>query len=159
MISGPRYSYGGEISNTIGTLGIGHTELWIEMDYITLDSWDDTGDPYHGPDEAYVGFSPYTAISGFHPFTSDPAEYIWFSDIDNHLSIYGQVCGWGSPQEGYSYDPTDSYGNHYTHDSRHYVSTIESGYFDEFSIYVGSTLSQHPRDESFGLDDVYVWVR
>ena len=148
VISGPNHNNGGEFSNTIDTLGIDHTELWVEMDYITLDSWDDTGDPVHGPDEAYVGFNGNT-----------PADFFWFTDIDNHLSIYGQVCGWGSPQEGYNYDPIDPYGNYFTHDSRHYVSTIESGYFDDISLYVGSTLSQHPRDESFGLDDVYVWVR
>ncbi|MEC7987191.1 MAG: putative metal-binding motif-containing protein [Myxococcota bacterium] len=140
---------GGEFSNTISTLGIDHTELWVEMDYITLDSWDDTGDIYWGPDEAYVGFNGNT-----------DADYIWFTDIDNHLSIYGQVCGWGSPQEGYNDENfVDQYGSYYTHDSRHYVSTIESGYFNEFSLYVGSTLSQNARDESFGLDDVYVWVR
>ena len=54
------------------------------MDYITLDSWDDTGDPIHGPDEAYVGFNG-----------SSMSDFIWFTDVDNHLSLYGQVCGWG----------------------------------------------------------------
>jgi len=143
----------GEFSNTISTRGIEHTQLWVEMDYITLDSWDDTHDVHDGPDEAYVDFAPY-----------DPqrpaSDYIWFTDIDNHLSIYGQVCGWGSPQEGYNDEHfIDGYGNYYTHDSRHYVSTIESGNFNEISLYVGSTLSQAADDESFGLDNVYVWVR
>jgi hypothetical protein len=135
VISGPNYAHGGEFNNTISTLGIRHSELWVEMDYITLDSWDDTGDPVHGPDEAYVGFNGNTQN-----------DFIWFTDIDNHLSIYGQVCGWQGSQI-------------YTQDSRHYVSTIESGYFHDFSLYVGSTLSQNPYDESFGLDDVAVWVR
>ena len=67
-----------------------------------------------------------------------------------HISIPGVFC---------REDPVDGYGNHYTHDSRHYVSTIETGYFSEFTLYVGSTLSQPAYDESFGLDDVYVWVR
>jgi hypothetical protein len=98
-------------------------------------------DPVHGPDMAYVGFNGNSV-----------SDYFWHTDIDNHLSIYGAVCGW-------THSHLDDNGNNYTHDSRHYVSTIESGYFDEISLYVGSTLSQHAYDESFGLDDVYVWVR
>ena len=135
VISGPNHANGGEISNVISTRGIQHTELWVEMDYITLDSWDDVNDPVHGPDMAYVGFNG-----------NSEADYFWHTDVDNHLSIYGQVCGWQGSQI-------------YTQDSRHYVSTIETGFFNEISLYVGSTLSQGPSDESFGLDNVYVWVR
>lgn len=123
---------GGAFDNTIDTRDVPHTEVWTEMDYITLDSWDDTNSSW-GPDIAYVQFE---------------GNYIWYTDIDNHLSIYGQVCGWWRP----SY-PQGSY------DSRHYVSTIEQGPLASFTLTVGSTLSQGPLDESFGLDDVYVWVR
>ena len=31
--------------------------------------------------------------------------------------------------------------------------------FDSVTVRAGSTLNQHPWDESFGLDDVFVWVR
>ena len=161
ILGGYNVISGGEFNNTISTRSIPHTELWVEMDYITLDSWDDTNDIQYGPDEAYVLFNGTTS-----------SDYIWFTDIDNHLSLYGQVCGWGSLEVVNNCpvpnlyngvfctdDPVDGNGNHYTHDSRHYVSTIESGYFDTFTLYVGSTLSQAPYDESFGLDDVYVWVR
>ena len=124
---------GGFFENEISTQGIDHTELWVEMDYITLDSWDESTHPTWGPDMAYVLFDN---------------NYIWHTDIDNHLSIYGQVCGWWRPNY-----PQGSY------DSRHYVSTIENGTFSSFLLTAGSTLSQGAYDESFGLDDVYVWVR
>ncbi|MEC7985360.1 MAG: putative metal-binding motif-containing protein, partial [Myxococcota bacterium] len=108
---------GGSFENDISTRSIPHSELWVEMDYITLDSWDDTNSRW-GPDMAFVQFNN---------------AYIWHTDIDNHLSIYGQVCGWWRPNY-----PQGSY------DSRHYVSTIESGSFPTFNLTVGSTLSQGP---------------
>ena len=123
---------GGSFNNNISTHSVPHSEVWLEMDYITLDSWDDDQGPY-GPDHAFVRVNNNT---------------IWDTDINNHLSIYGQVCGWWRPNY-----PQGSY------DSRHYVSTITSGTFSSVLLTVGSTLSQGPLDESFGLDDVYVWVR
>jgi hypothetical protein len=121
---------GGSFYNDISTRSVSHTEMWVELDYITLDSWDDTNSSW-GPDRAYAQFN---------------GTSFWDTDIDNHLSIYGEVCGW---DRGY-------YGSF---DSRHYVSTIETGTFPTARLTVGSTLSQGPYDESFGLDDVYVWVR
>ena len=132
ILGGYNVISGGSFDNEISTRGIPHTELWVEMDYITLDSWDDTNSAW-GPDMAYVQFN---------------GSNIWYTDIDNHLSIYGEVCGWYRPNY-----PEGSY------DSRHYVSTIEAGSFSSFTLTAGSTLSQGPADESFGLDDVYVWVR
>ncbi|MAA78777.1 MAG: hypothetical protein CL916_05915 [Deltaproteobacteria bacterium] len=132
ILGGYNVISGGSFDNTISTKGIPHSQVWVEMDYITLDSWDETTSQW-GPDMAYVQFD---------------GNYIWYTDIDNHLSIYGQVCGWWRPNY-----PQGSY------DSRHYVSTIENGSVTDFTITAGSTLSQGPADESFGLDDVYVWVR
>ena len=71
---------------------------------------------------------------------------ILYADFDNHTSIYGEVCGWNR-------------GWHGSYDSRLYVSSIQSGYYSNFTLTVGSTLNQGPWDESFGFDDVYVWVR
>ena len=39
------------------------------------------------------------------------------------------------------------------------ISHILSGEHDEIILRAGSTLNQGPRDESFGIDDVYIWVR
>ena len=123
---------GGSINNTISTRGVPHSELWVEFDYIALDSWDfsSTG---MGPDFGYANFNSTSILQ---------------VDFNNHVSIYGQVCGWWRPNY-----PVGSY------DSRLYVSSIQSGYHPNFTLTVGSTLNQGPYDESFGFDDVYVWVR
>ena len=71
---------------------------------------------------------------------------ILYSDFDNHTSIYGEVCGWNRGWYG-------------SYDSRLYVSSIQAGTFTDFDLTIGSTLNQGPWDESFGFDDVYVWVR
>ena len=81
ILGGYNVISGGSFDNTISTRGIPHSQVWVEMDYITLDSWDETTSQW-GPDIAYVQFD---------------GSYIWYTDIDNHLSIYGQVCGWYRP--------------------------------------------------------------
>ena len=121
----------GSVNNTISTRSIPHAELWVEFDYIALDSWDFSGQTGLGPDFAYANFNNTSIL---------------YSDFDNHLSIYGEVCGWN---RGY-------YGSY---DSRLYVSSIQAGTFTDFDLTIGSTLNQGPWDESFGFDDVYVWVR
>ena len=123
---------GGSINNTISTLGVPHSEVWVEFDYIALDSWDfsSTG---MGPDFGYANFNSTSILQ---------------VDFNNHVSIYGQVCGWWRPNY-----PVGSY------DSRLYVSSIQQGFYDDFLLTIGSTLNQGPYDESFGFDDVYVWVR
>lgn len=123
ILGGYNLLAGGSINNTVGLRSVPHTEVWVEMDYITLDSWD--------------GELAYVDVNG---------SRIWGQGQNNHESIYGEVCGWN---RGY-------YGSF---DSRHYVSTILSGTFSSIQLVVGSQLNQAPSDESFGLDDVYVWVR
>ena len=139
IISGPNAtwtSYGyyngvGHTQNTISTRSIAHSEVWVEFDYMALDSWDYSGQPGLGPDYGYATFNGATFLN---------------ADFDNHVSIYGEVCGWN---RGY-------YGSY---DSIMYVSTIQTGYYASFTLDIGSTLNQHPWDESFGVDNVYVWVR
>lgn len=121
----------GSVDNTISTRSVQHAEVWVEFDYIALDSWDFSGQTGLGPDFAYANFNNTSIL---------------YSDFDNHLSIYGEVCGWN---RGY-------YGSY---DSRLYVSSIQAGTFTNFDLTIGSTLNQNPWDESFGFDDVYVWVR
>lgn len=124
LLSGPNATVG-MTQNTISTRSIPHAQVWVELDYITLDSWD--------------GETAYVRLNG---------NNIWSQPTNNHTSIYGQVCGW--------YRPTYPIGSL---DSRHYVSSIVNGYFPSITVRAGSTLDQSPLDESFGIDDVYVWVR
>ena len=102
-----------------------------------MDSWDHASTQWGGPgqDEAYID------INGVN---------VWTKDIDNHNpgTIFGQVCGW--------YRPNYLIGSR---DSRFFISHILSGEHDDVILRAGSTLNQGPRDESFGIDDVYVWVR
>ena len=58
---------GGYVENTIDTSALPHSEVWIEVDYISLDSWDHASSPYGtlGQDEAYVdinGVNVWTKI-------------------------------------------------------------------------------------------------
>jgi len=121
----------GAVDNTISTRSIPHAEVWVEFDYIALDSWDFSGQTGLGPDFAYANFNNTSIL---------------YSDFDNHTSIYGEVCGWNRGWYG-------------SYDSRLYVSSIQAGTFTDFDLTIGSTLNQGPWDESFGFDDVYVWVR
>ena len=114
---------GGSFENNVSTRGVPHSEVWVEMEYISLDSWD--------------GELAYVNLNG---------QRVWGIGNNNHTSIFGEVCGWN---RGY-------YGSY---DSRYYVSSILSGAQSTVNLRVGSQLNQSPYDESFGLDDVYVWVR
>ncbi len=87
--------------------------------------------------DSWDGESGYVQIDG----TTD-----WTLAINNHSSSYSEVCGWN---RGY-------YGSY---DSRHGVS-IQTGHTaGTLTLTAGSTLDQGPTDESFGVDDVYVWIR
>ena len=121
----------GSINNSISTRSVPHSEVWVEFDYIALDSWDYSGQTGLGPDFGYANFNNTSIL---------------YADFDNHTSIYGEVCGWNR-------------GWHGSYDSRLYVSSIQSGYYSNFTLTIGSTLNQGPWDESFGFDDVFVWVR
>ena len=46
----------GSVNNTISTRSIPHAEVWVEFDYIALDSWDFSGQTGLGPDFAYANF-------------------------------------------------------------------------------------------------------
>ena len=132
------YDGTGAVNNTISTRSISHSQVWAEMDYITMDTWDPSGGSNSGSngDLAYVNFNGVN---------------VWLMDADNHstgLAEGGQICGWYRP----SYLES-------SRDSRHYASTIQNGTYASFTLTVGSTLNQHPWDESFGVDNVYIWVR
>ncbi len=114
---------GGELEISLSTYTIVHTESWVELAYMALDSWD--------------GETMYVAVDGT---TS------WSSSQNNHSSSYSEVCGW---DRGY-------YGSY---DSRHEVSTTAAHTSTTLELVAGSTLDQGATDESFGIDDVYVWIR
>jgi len=65
---------------------------------------------------------------------------------NNHSSSYSEVCGW---DRGY-------YGSY---DSLHTVDEIFTHSSDSMDLIVGSTLNQSATDESFGIGEVWVWVR
>jgi hypothetical protein len=114
---------GGEMDIDLSTYAITHTEAWVLLDYIALDSWDG--------ETAYVKVDGTTA---------------WSQSQNNHTSAYGEVCGW---DRGY-------YGSY---DSRHAVEVQPTHTATTITVAGGSTLDQGPTDESFGLDNVYVWIR
>ncbi len=65
---------------------------------------------------------------------------------NNHSTSYSEVCGW---DRGY-------YGSY---DSLHTVSEIFTHSDDDMTLIVGSTLNQGATDESFGISEVWMWIR
>lgn len=114
---------GGTMSNTVSTYAITHTEAWVLLDYIAIDSWD--------------GETMYVQVDG---------TTAWSAAQNNHSSAYSEVCGWN---RGY-------YGSY---DSLTAVEVQPAHTASSLQVLAGSTLDQGPTDESFGIDDVYVWIR
>ena len=114
---------GGEIDILIDTMGVSHTEAWVELEYLALDSWDG--------ERAYVTADGTTLFS---------------RNQNNHSAAYSEVCGWNRGTVG-------SYDSSWTVDATlaHTAGDLE--------LVAGSTLDQGATDESFGLDDVALWVR
>ena len=112
-----------EIDIDLDTYAIDHTEAWVELEYMALDSWD--------------GEFMYIKLDG---------SAVWSVAQNNHSSTYGEVCGW---DRGY-------YGSY---DSMHEVSEVISHTDSEIQLIAGSTLNQAATDESFGIDNVWMWIR
>ncbi len=71
---------------------------------------------------------------------------LWSTSLDNHSGAYSEVCGWdrgyyGSYESKWPFDETVA----------HTAASV--------NVLAGSTLDQAATDESFGLDNVDVWVR
>ena len=114
---------GGEIDILIDIHGVTHTEAWVALEYMALDSWD--------------GELSYVTADGTTLFSQTQ---------NNHSNAYSEVCGWNRGYNG-------SYDSSWTIDQTlgHTAGDLE--------LIAGSTLDQSATDESFGLDDVELWVR
>ncbi|GDX83218.1 hypothetical protein LBMAG42_50290 [Deltaproteobacteria bacterium] len=114
---------GGTLDVDATTFSISHTESWVTLDYIALDSWD--------------GETAWVALDG---------TTVWSAALNNHSTAYSEVCGWN---RGY-------YGSY---DSKWPLDYTVSHTAASVNVLGGSTLDQGPTDESFGLDNVNVWIR
>ncbi len=114
---------GGTMDIDLSTYAITHTESWVELVYVALDSWD--------------GETAYVQVDG---------STLWSTAVNNHSSSYSEVCGWNRGSNG-------------SYDSRHDVDETAAHSSGTLNFAAGSTLNQGPTDESFGIDDVYVWIR
>ena len=114
---------GGEIDIDLSTWAITHSEAWIELDYIALDSWD--------------GETMYVEVD---------STTIFSQANNNHSTSLSEVCGWNRGYFG-------------SYDSKWPVSEETSHSSSALTLTAGSTLDQGPTDESFGIDNVYVWIR
>ena len=80
MLGGYGVIAGGTLDVDASTYAIAHTEAWVTLDYIALDSWD--------------GETAWVALDG---------TTMWSAGLDNHSSSYAEVCGWDRGYYG-SYD-------------------------------------------------------
>ena len=102
---------GGTLDVDVSTYSITHTEAWVTVDYIALDSWD--------------GETAWVALDG---------TTVWSGALNNHSSAYSEVCGWNRGYYG-SYDskwPVDDTISH-TAGSLNVLggSTLDQGPTDE----------------------------
>ena len=114
---------GGSMDIDVSTHAISHTEAWVLLSYIALDSWD--------------GETAYVQVDG---------STVWSLAVNNHSVSYSEVCGWNRGHSG-------------SYDSLHPVEVQPAHSGGTVNVLGGSTLDQGPTDESFGLDDVEVWIR
>ena len=123
ILGGYEVIAGGEIDIALDAFDIEHTEAWIALDYLSIDSWDNE--------------AMYMDVDGTN---------IWAEAQNNHSSVYGEVCGWDRGYYG-SYDSLEPVSEFFAHSD------------SEMELVVGSTLDQSASDESFGIDNVEVWIR
>jgi hypothetical protein len=123
LLGGYCNTAGTEIDIDIDIHGVTHTEGWVELEYMALDSWD--------------GETMYVEADG----TS-----LLNQSQNNHSTSYSEVCGWNR-------------GTYGSYDSTWPVDEILAHSANTLTLAAGSTLDQGSCDESFGLDDVYLWVR
>ncbi len=114
---------GGEIDILIDIYGVPHSEAWVELEYMAIDSWDG--------ELAYVSADGTTLFSQYQ---------------NNHSSAFSEVCGWDRGYDG-SYDSSWTIDDTLAHTA------------DDLELIAGSYLDQGATDESFGIDDVVLWVR
>jgi hypothetical protein len=112
---------GGEVSNTISALGVKHTTVRSDFQYIKIDSWD--------------GESAYVYLDGVMGWATN---YYYYQGAE--------MCG---RYRGGDYDNED----------RAEVSFTVDLTGDQHAFVAGSTLDQTSDDESFGIDNVALWVR
>jgi hypothetical protein len=65
---------------------------------------------------------------------------------NNHSNAYSEVCGWNR-------------GDNSSYDSLWTIDDVLSHTAGDLELIAGSTLNQGATDESFGIDDVVLWVR
>ncbi len=114
---------GGEITNSIDAYAISHADVWVDLTYEKLDSWD--------------GETGYVRIDG---------STIWSEAMNDHGGTGAEVCGWNR-------------GGASSWDSEHEVNVVVAQSTDPIALVAGSTLDQDAGDESWGLDDVLIWIR
>ncbi len=101
-----------------------------------------------GHSEAWLDLD-YAALDswdGEEAYVEVDASTIASWNQNNHSTAYSEVCGW---DRGY-YGSYDSLSN---------VDEIFAHSADSMTLIVGSTLDQGATDESFGIGEVWIWVR
>lgn len=112
--------------------GVSWTEAQITFDYIFIDSWDSR-------ERGYAGVAS--------SFTGNPT-ILWVENHDNNDDTNDRIA--------YSFAGA-SEGDHVKTAMLHVRNDVISG--GDFILIIGSTLDEDRSNESFGIDNVEVWVR
>lgn len=112
--------------------GITWTEAQITFDYLFIDSWDSR-------ERGYAGVAS--------SLTANPT-ILWVENHDNNDDANGRIA--------YSFAGS-SEGDHIRTATLHVHNNVMSS--DNFILIIGSTLDEDRDNESFGIDNVEVWVR
>jgi|GEM_PF-1032615 hypothetical protein len=92
---------------------------------------------YYAALDSWDGELAYVQVDG---------STVWAQNQNNHSTAYMEVCGWNRGYLG-------------SFDSEWAVSQMGAHSASSISLLAGSTLDQDPTDESFGIDNVYLWLR
>jgi len=133
VLGGYNTSSEGHYHRQVSDEGIPHEEILVWYDYYRIDAWESNEDGF-----LRIEHDTTTAAN-----QEEWRTWLWYGEIGADGD--SELCG--DSEDAGDYDETYSLSAHTWSDD------------DLFRIEFGATLDAVPTNESFAIDDVYIWVR
>ncbi|MCK5688203.1 hypothetical protein KAI87_02980, partial [Myxococcota bacterium] len=114
---------------TYDLMGVPHTQVMTTLDYIKIDSWD--------TEDAFVSLGEQEIFRET------------FCFCPHGCDLTGGLCG-GSQECGYA-----AWGQELTYPVQGVVQSVA----DQITLAVGADIDEGPGNESWGMDNIFIWVR
>jgi len=131
ILGGYNETAGGWLHRAVDSAHIPHQEILVGLDYYQIDSWDGEG--------AFVNLERTASRPAGE--TGTDSYLLWWDNL-HQGDASSDLCGQGN-----------------WNDAIHPLSLHSWDDENRFRVELGSLLDQHADDESFGLDNVSVWIR